>query len=304
MRRSRFLFGSLIPLTLLGLLTPISGQFFPAASATPCVPATLTIDHDNTGIPVVHAVGDPALAYELQANADLVGFWVPLAPFTGSIDYVDADAPLLPKRFYRAVCLDGAMLSQNAVGYVKDKPPAGSKRSMVSGCFNAPGGLPPTVSQLLGGQIDGQIPAGVTVHVWNGTTFESALRGASGWINDPIVMPGHGFWIDVDDTAPPQDIYIVGEVPTQEVIVINGIQNDLLGLPYPVEVFWEDTTLAGVASLGSTLTIFDGLSYLDFSKTFMGWSGAPVTLSAGEGFFFSTGATLNSNICTKPYDWP
>ncbi len=310
MQRTRFVFGALVRLPMLArlamlvLLTCFPGLTPLAVSATPCAPATLTIDLDNQGVPVVHATGDPVLAYVLQATGDLLAPWLTLAPFTGSLDYVDPDAPLLPARYYRAVCVEsGAVLSQNAVGYVKVKRLAG-QRAMAIGCLNAPGGLPPTVSQLIGGLVEGQIPLGTTVHVWNGVQFESAVLGESGWINDPLVLPGFGFWIDVDDANDPHDIYMIGEVPTQELIVVSDIQDDLVGVPYPVDVVWDDTALAGMAPFGSTMTIWNGTTFVDYVKSPMGWSGNPVTLTAGEAVFLSTGVELNLNTCAKPYDWP
>lgn len=275
-----------------------------ASGAPPCEPAALAISFDDAGLPIVRARGSAGVPYRLEGSTDLNGAWLPLLEYVGETSYTDPQLGDLPARFYRASCLDGSQLSQNAVGYVRILDPH-ERRAMAAGCFDGANGAVPTVSRLIGGTQDGQIPAGTTVHVWNGERYESATRGAHGWINDPLVERGHGFWIEVPD-APGDDgvLYMIGEVPDALVTPLTDLHDDLIANPYPTSWVWGATGLAQSLPVGASMTVWNGSDFVTSTKSPIGWTPNLVIPLGEAGFLLSGPGEPVPYNGPKPYTWP
>jgi hypothetical protein len=77
-----------------------------------------------------------------------------------------------------------------------------------------------------------------------------------------------------------------------------------LGYPYPVEVVWAETILAGNAQAGDTLWVWDAKTgkYLSNIKGEDGeWSAPDMTIQAGQGFWFTTSRDPFTNVEKRPY---
>jgi hypothetical protein len=141
--------------------------------------------------------------------------------------------------------------------------------------------------------------------VWNGEQYESATRGANGWINDPLVFRGQGFWVEVAD-APGDDgvLYMIGEIPSAPVTSLAELHEDLIGNPYPTDWAWDATSLAQNLPVGSSLTLWNGSEFVTSSKTPSGWNPNVILPLGDAGFLLSGPGEPQPYDGPKPYAWP
>jgi len=207
------------------------------------------------------------------------------------------------------------VLSQNAVGYVKVTVPANGGLALVRMDFNSIDGSPVTVSTAIGNQL----PQSSVVHIWDAAANQyaspSSVLTRGGWVPNPTLNRGTGFWLQNASAGPEAQVYLMGEVPsalngggTTTVNNIDGV--DLIGLPYPVSVAWTSTALSVTLPQGSVLHRWDsvGQSYVSPSsvKTRGGWIPAPGNIQPGQAFWvdLASNSGLFSWTVVKPYAWP
>lgn len=206
------------------------------------------------------------------------------------------------------------VLSRNAVGYVKITAERGK---LVLGrsdfeSLDGSGGI--AVSNLFGDQV----PANTTVYLWDRVTasYKSVTklaRGGWGSAGSNRVQRGEGFWLKVPAAASNEtyDVFLMGEVPdryTAPTTTIPGLSGaNMLGYPYPVQVYWTNTVLAMTSPPNSSLFLWNPTSqaYQSYTKLARGgWgTGSNIVLQPGQGFWFRTTSSV-SWVEIKPYTWP
>lgn len=212
------------------------------------------------------------------------------------------------------------VLSRNAVGYVKVTAPRGNF-ALVRNDFNMLTG-DPTASNLFGLTT---FPTGTVLYIYdaaasqyNYETLASNKANKLHWgPNTNLITPGQGFWIKVHEGAPSNDYtaFMMGEVPdrftspTATVYILEGY--NLIGYPYPAEVFWTNTELAKAAVTGDTLYTYtpSGYEYNQFASNKaqgLHWQVPTQILHVGQGYWFKrrTGASGVQWDEPKPYTWP
>ena len=207
--------------------------------------------------------------------------------------------------------------SVNAVGFTKM-----TVRKQCLYQLNCPfstvnGGGAGAVSMMLG-----NLPNGSSIIFWDSAAQdyvrakEVKLLGA--WTPGTNTLFGQSFWLYVGYSATQETFNIVlcGQVPDARTMPTSTVHLasagadpsagnlNLVGFAYPYPISWTNTTFAGNAGSGSSVSLYDSALNLFQTYTKIGadWSGS-FTLQPGQGFWLRA-SNCDTWVETKPYDWP
>ena len=144
-----------------------------------------------------------------------------------------------------------------------------------------------------------------------GKTWVLAAKGTRGWSPDAAIARGDAFFLQNAPGGAAADVYMLGEVPgannNSDTTVIDGVEGDAIGFPYPAATALSAMDVAAQAASGANVYLWDAVNQAwstPVSKGTRGWSSDP-TIEPGEGFFITTavGAPIDATE-TKPYAWP
>ena len=203
------------------------------------------------------------------------------------------------------------VLSANAVGYIK-KTVQPSQLAPVVYPFDIIGSEGEGGILFTNMQVAADLPANSKVHFWNGETWDTYSKTAMGWggqSRNKRVAYGEMFFIQPAANSQITEFTLAGEVPdapkTVRKITANG-SLDAVGVAYPTEQVFTNTTIAIKAPAQSRVHFWNGETWETFTKTAMGWGGQARNkkLEAGEGFFIELKGTSVDWEQDKPYSWP
>ncbi len=166
------------------------------------------------------------------------------------------------------------------------------------------------------------LPNGSSIIFWDSAAQdyvrakEVKLLGA--WTPGTNTLFGQSFWLYVGNSATQETFNIVlcGEVPDARTMPTSTVHLasagadpsagnlNLVGFAYPYPISWTNTTFAGNAGSGSSISLYDSALNLFQTYTKIGadWSGS-FTLQPGQGFWLRA-SNCDTWVETKPYDWP
>ncbi len=209
--------------------------------------------------------------------------------------------------------------SKNAVGYVKVEIP-GERLELVSTPFVNLDQSAQTLDDIFGTDL----PDNTVVFVFQqgpGYTPYTYYDG-DGWLDDDflpagdtVLERGDAFWVDLPAGSTNQTIFVMGEVPgddlapTNTVVVPEGLR--LFSFAYPAELSINDVR-SGVNPLDlDEIHVWDAEGRRYHTFTFYdedGWLDddflpVDIILQPGRGYWYESGsATVWEQV--KPYDWP
>ena len=204
------------------------------------------------------------------------------------------------------------VLSANAVGYVKRAVPAG-KLQIVSIPFENIASEDGTY-KFGETQIANDLKQGSEVMFWDDAkqVWSGGSKSAKGWSAgeaNHVVVPGEAFFVR-NNTSDDLEVTAAGEVPADATLTRaynGGKALSIVSAPYPVDIRFADTEIAGQLPQGSEVMFWDDAKQVwsGGAKSAKGWSAgeANKVIAAGEGFFIRSTAD-DTWEAVKPYTWP
>lgn len=187
--------------------------------------------------------------------------------------------------------------SQNVVGYVNLTTPAVNQFA----CFANP--LDNGTNNLT--SLFPSAPNQTVVEVWNGVSFQSAIKAFGSWDTNLVVAPGTGFFIKYPSSAGIVTNTFVGTVLNENPSTSGGGTNItslpttfvLLGSKFPIA---GNLTASGTNTLNlgpvlanqSVVEVWNGTSFQSAIKAFGSWD-TNLDLSVGQGFFVKSKNATN-----------
>lgn len=200
------------------------------------------------------------------------------------------------------------VLSQNAVGYVKVTIEPGDL-ALLRYDFEQIDASPSTLSNTIGDQV----PNGSNAYLWDRSakSWVIAAKGSRGWSPDSAITRGDAFFLQVPAGGATAEVFMLGEVPGSnngaDTTVIDNVEGDAIGFPYPAATTLSAMDIANQAASGANVYLWDQVNQAwsaPVNKGSRGWSSDPV-IEPGQGFFITTSiGSLVDATETKPYTWP
>ena len=203
------------------------------------------------------------------------------------------------------------VLSQNAVGYVKQEI-EGGKLYLVSNPFV---NLEEPDGHALVEMLD-EVPNGTIVSVWDavGQTYISYTKSARGvWDFDAqnaVIPPAEPMFLRIPAAADSAEIFFMGEVPSDEEIPQGRVTGlTFVGYPFPASVLFTNTAFATATPNSGVVSFWDPdlASYVSYTKSARGvwdFDAQTAVVSPGQAFIVRSSAAPSDWDEVKPYTWP